>query len=89
MACHSLANILIYPRTSKNAHAGDQRSVVFTNDPYVRKFDSERVLCKLCEAWIPLGTDDNVQAVQVWMRHKSACLKSKTASTSSPSVSSS
>ena len=71
-----------YPTLRKTAAVGDQRNSVFTNDPYVRKFDSERVLCKLCESWISLGTDDSIQAVQTWVKHKTVCQQSKTPSTS-------
>lgn len=78
-----LVSVLIYSSCRKNLHVGDSRGAVFANDPYVRKFDSERVLCKVCEAWIPLGTENNMEAVQAWMRHKSACLQSKAPTTSS------
>lgn len=70
------------PPTRKNVNTGDQRSNAFANDPYVRKFDAERVLCKLCETWLSLGTNDTPQAVQTWMDHKLKCLQTKNASSS-------
>lgn len=53
---------------------------MFANDPYVRKFDAERVLCKMCETWVALGADDNAQAVRAWAKHKASCVQAKNAS---------
>ncbi|PSR82562.1 hypothetical protein PHLCEN_2v5995 [Hermanssonia centrifuga] len=73
-------------KKSKIHNAGEDRSTVFSNDHYVRKFDTERVLCKICETWIALGTDDNVLAVQMWMHHRSTCLQGRSPSTSASPV---
>ncbi|OBZ73750.1 hypothetical protein A0H81_06217 [Grifola frondosa] len=77
--------------SAKAAYPADDRSTLFANDPTVRKFDAERVLCKVCEKWIALGSDDNLAAVKTWMEHRATCQQDATngtiASTSNiPSV---
>ncbi|TCD68019.1 hypothetical protein EIP91_011630 [Steccherinum ochraceum] len=49
-------------RVAKNSHPGDDRSILFSGDPTVRKFDSERVQCRNCEEWITIGAGDNLGA---------------------------
>jgi hypothetical protein len=37
--------------------------------------DSERVLCKICDEWLAINSNDHVQAIQKWLQHRSACQK--------------
>ncbi|EMD39107.1 hypothetical protein CERSUDRAFT_112800 [Gelatoporia subvermispora B] len=69
-------------RLAKNAYPTDDRNTVLSADPYVRKFDAERVLCKVCEQWIPLGSEDHAQAMKNWNDHRAACQQDSTATPS-------
>ncbi|OCH96286.1 hypothetical protein OBBRIDRAFT_787362 [Obba rivulosa] len=60
-------------RLAKNAYPVDDRNSALSADPYVRKFDAERVLCKICEQWIPLGSEDHQQALKNWNDHRAVC----------------
>jgi hypothetical protein len=40
-------------------------------DPDVRKYDGERVLCKVCNNWISVGPEG--QAAQAWSQHRAQC----------------
>lgn len=51
----------------------DDRGVIFAADSNVRKFDSERVLCRNCEGWINIGVVDNEQATKIWQEHRGSC----------------
>ncbi|KZT69213.1 hypothetical protein DAEQUDRAFT_765543 [Daedalea quercina L-15889] len=51
----------------------DDRGAIFAADPNVRKFDSERVLCRNCEGWISIGVVDNQQASDIWQEHRASC----------------
>ncbi|KAI0954778.1 hypothetical protein AcW1_006564 [Taiwanofungus camphoratus] len=75
-------------RIAKNAYPAADRKAVFANDPNVRKFDAERVLCKTCETWIPLGSVDNSQAAKTWLEHRANCQsgQSDTSTTSTTAV---
>ncbi|KAI0075320.1 hypothetical protein K474DRAFT_1709125 [Panus rudis PR-1116 ss-1] len=61
-------------RNAKSGNPSDERSSVFAKDPYVRKFDTERVQCKNCEKWVSLGHSDNMTALQTWNQHRSSCV---------------
>ncbi|KAJ7027713.1 hypothetical protein C8F04DRAFT_1237980 [Mycena alexandri] len=60
---------------AKNVYALEERNAMFTKDPDVRKFDSERILCGMCDKWLSTPTDDHLGAVQVWVQHRAACQK--------------
>ncbi|KAH9951094.1 hypothetical protein B0H21DRAFT_855470 [Amylocystis lapponica] len=60
-------------RIAKNSYPADDRTSLFSTDPNVRKFDAERVLCRICENWVQLGSDDHNRAVKIWMEHRAAC----------------
>ncbi|KAI0675646.1 hypothetical protein C8Q78DRAFT_1005757 [Trametes maxima] len=60
-------------RVAKTARPADDRNAVFASDPNVKRFDNERVLCRVCEKWIPILTDNNAAAVKMWMQHRSSC----------------
>jgi len=51
----------------------DDRGAIFAADPNVRKFDSERVLCRNCEGWVSIGVVDNEQASSIWAEHRGSC----------------
>ncbi|KAF9073299.1 hypothetical protein BDP27DRAFT_1360483 [Rhodocollybia butyracea] len=61
--------------TNKNTYALDERNSLFSKDPDVRKFDAERVLCAVCDQWIPINPEDHLQAVQTWLTHRGECAK--------------
>ncbi|KAI0685888.1 hypothetical protein BC835DRAFT_1381716 [Cytidiella melzeri] len=71
--------------------SSDERSNLFSTDPQVREFDSQRVRCKICENWVSIAQEDNAQALQKWLDHRSACLLSRktTATPQAPPTSSS
>ncbi|KAN0109203.1 hypothetical protein V8E52_009531 [Russula decolorans] len=54
-----------------------------TADPDARKYDSGRVLCKVCNSWIFVGQES--QAAQAWSQHRAQC---RPASPSAPSAAS-
>ncbi|KAK0214849.1 hypothetical protein IW262DRAFT_1403324 [Armillaria fumosa] len=56
--------------TSKNTYALEQRNAAFSKDPDVRKFDAERVLCALCDCWVPVPVPDDRE---LWAQHRNAC----------------
>ncbi|KAJ7149962.1 hypothetical protein C8R46DRAFT_1008875 [Mycena filopes] len=64
---------------AKNVYALEERNAMFTKDPDVRKFDSERILCGMCDKWLSTPTDDHLGAVQVWVQHRAACQKTVSA----------
>ncbi|KAH9052305.1 hypothetical protein EDB87DRAFT_1724507, partial [Lactarius vividus] len=51
-------------------------------DPDVRKFDGERVLCKVCNSWISVGPEG--QAAQAWSQHRAQCRLASPATPPSP-----
>ncbi|CCM02636.1 uncharacterized protein FIBRA_04740 [Fibroporia radiculosa] len=60
-------------RVAKSAYPADDRKAVLSTDPAVRKYDAERALCNICEAWVPLGTGNDTQAIKKWLEHRSSC----------------
>ncbi|KAI0332675.1 hypothetical protein GY45DRAFT_1335357 [Cubamyces sp. BRFM 1775] len=60
-------------RVAKNAHPVDDRNAVLSSDPNVKRFDNERVLCRVCEKWISIATENNAAAIKMWMQHRSEC----------------
>ncbi|KAG6884293.1 hypothetical protein C0993_012405 [Termitomyces sp. T159_Od127] len=72
---------------SKNVYALDERNALFAKDPDVRKFDAERVLCNLCDSWIPLNPDNHLFAVQTWLQHRAACQQARPAPPAPPAPS--
>ncbi|KAI0630482.1 hypothetical protein C8Q77DRAFT_1219460 [Trametes polyzona] len=60
-------------RVAKNARPVDDRNAMFGSDPNIKRFDSERVLCRGCEKWVPVAADNNTAAIKMWMQHRSAC----------------
>ncbi|KAJ7734448.1 hypothetical protein B0H16DRAFT_1380722 [Mycena metata] len=73
---------------AKNVYALEERNAMFTKDPDVRKFDSERILCGMCDKWLTTPTDDHLGAVQVWVQHRAACQKTQQHPHSAPPSSS-
>ncbi|KAF5387181.1 hypothetical protein D9615_002151 [Tricholomella constricta] len=71
---------------SKNVYALDERNALLSKDPDVRKFDAERVLCNMCDAWIALNPENHLQAVQAWLQHRAACQTLRASFRSPPSV---
>lgn len=69
--------LMLSRRSSKNSAVSDGRSGLFATDPQVRKYDAERVLCKICETWIPLSPTDDAHAIQTWLQHRTTCLQSR------------
>ncbi|KAJ3743577.1 hypothetical protein DFH05DRAFT_1399971 [Lentinula detonsa] len=61
--------------SNKNTYALDERNSLFSKDPDVRKFDAERVLCAVCDRWVPINPEDHLQAVQTWLNHRGECAK--------------
>lgn len=59
--------------TARNPYAMAERTALLARDPDVRKFDAERLLCNLCDRWLPLPPDDHLAAVQSWLAHRAAC----------------
>lgn len=55
----------------------DDRSSLFLTDPQVREFDGKRALCKICDTWVSLGTEDDTRARQTWLDHRNQCLQSR------------
>lgn len=77
-------------KKTKNSSVNEGRKGLFSSDPQVRKFDSERVLCKICETWIQLSPDDDKAAMQTWLHHRTACLQNRpTSSNGAPASSTS
>lgn len=62
-------------RPYQNTSGLDQRNSVLLNDPDVRKFDAERVLCGICDRWVNLASESNAESLQKWFQHRSACQK--------------
>ncbi|KAI0085744.1 hypothetical protein BDY19DRAFT_1018610 [Irpex rosettiformis] len=62
--------------------ASDERSNLFSTDPQVREFESQRVRCKICDSWVSVAGEDNAQALQTWLAHRSRCLSSRRTPTS-------
>ncbi|KAH8104095.1 hypothetical protein BXZ70DRAFT_1005642 [Cristinia sonorae] len=73
-------------RVAKSSHSGDDRSVLFSTDPTVRKYDSDRVQCRTCEDWVHIGSSDSVTAMQRWIQHKSNCRHSAAPGPADPST---
>lgn len=61
---------------TKNGYALDERNALLAKDPDVRKFDAERILCNICDHWIPVSAENHSQAVHKWLQHRSTCQKS-------------
>ncbi|KAJ7732359.1 hypothetical protein DFH07DRAFT_871080 [Mycena maculata] len=57
-----------------NVYALGERNALFAKDPDVRKFDSERLLCGMCDKWLAMPPDD-LGAVQLWLQHRESCQK--------------
>ncbi|KAI0311788.1 hypothetical protein OF83DRAFT_720877 [Amylostereum chailletii] len=62
------------------------RDSALTSDPCVKKFDSDRVHCRYCSKWIPIGS--NAASVSTWTIHRDACqqLYAENSTDSVPSV---
>ena len=72
-------------RNTKNSYGLEERNSLLSKDPDVRKFDAERVLCNICDQWLPVSPENHMQAVQKWLQHRSVCQKSIAPSAPSPS----
>jgi len=70
----------------KGGYTMDERNSMFSKDPDVRKYDAERVLCRMCDQWIGLPIDDHLQAVQKWVQHRASCQKPPTSNEAAPPV---
>ncbi|KAH0836887.1 hypothetical protein J3R83DRAFT_8689 [Lanmaoa asiatica] len=60
---------------TKNSCGLEERNSLLSKDPDVRKFDAERVLCNVCDQWLPVSSENHMQAVQKWLQHRSVCQK--------------
>lgn len=69
---------------SKNIYALEERNKILSSDPYVRKYDAERVLCSICDVWLSLNADDHLQAIETWNHHRASCCKTSSSSPTSP-----
>ncbi|KIK95067.1 hypothetical protein PAXRUDRAFT_827372 [Paxillus rubicundulus Ve08.2h10] len=69
---------------TKNNYGLDERNSLLAKDSDVRKFDAERVLCNICDHWVPVSPDNHMQAVQKWLQHRATCQKAAGPSTSFP-----
>ncbi|KAH6903716.1 hypothetical protein BKA70DRAFT_1110631 [Coprinopsis sp. MPI-PUGE-AT-0042] len=58
---------------SKNAYALEERNNLFSQDPDIRKFDAERLLCNRCDQWLSVSPDDHTNAMQKWLHHRASC----------------
>ncbi|KAG5351096.1 hypothetical protein C0989_008004 [Termitomyces sp. Mn162] len=76
--------LLTLRSNSKNVYALEERNALFSKDPDVRKFDAERVLCNLCDNWLPLNPDNHLVAVQAWLQHRAACQHARPPPSASP-----
>lgn len=65
--------VCLLPNSTKTARPVDDRNAMFTSDPNIKRFDSERVLCRICEKWVSIVSENNAAAVKMWMQHRSAC----------------
>ncbi|KAG8221162.1 hypothetical protein J3R82DRAFT_2713 [Butyriboletus roseoflavus] len=70
--------------STKNSYGLEERNSLLSKDPDVRKFDAERVLCNICDQWLPVSSENHMQAVQKWLQHRSVCQKYVVQSTASP-----
>ncbi|THH16389.1 hypothetical protein EW146_g4237 [Bondarzewia mesenterica] len=66
------------------ASTHDEHRSPFSNDPDVKKFDSDRVHCRNCNKWIFVGSDDH--SVEVWQKHRSSCNQSAMSTSIVPNV---
>ncbi|TFK21655.1 hypothetical protein FA15DRAFT_69738 [Coprinopsis marcescibilis] len=71
---------------NKNAYALEERNNLFSQDPDIRKFDAERLLCGRCDQWLCVSADDHLLAVQKWLHHRASCTKNNPAGPSSRSM---
>jgi hypothetical protein len=49
------------------------RDTKLKSDQLVRKFDIERILCAMCDRWVPVSPTDHNSALATWETHKSNC----------------
>ena|ERR1700722_5542998 len=56
-------------------YALEERDAFLSKDPYVQKFDAERILCAICDRWISVSPDNHLDAVQGWLQHRAYCQK--------------
>jgi len=82
--------VIIYPYSTPRGpslptyySAKDAAPPFVVADPDARKYDGERVLCKVCNSWIFVGPLN--QAAQAWSQHRALC---RPASPSAPSAAS-
>jgi hypothetical protein len=71
-------------RNTKNSYGLEERNSLLSKDPDVRKFDAERILCNICDQWVPVSSENHMQAVQKWLQHRSVCQKYVGQSATSP-----
>ncbi|KAN0088339.1 hypothetical protein V8E55_005396 [Tylopilus felleus] len=69
---------------TKNSYGLEERNSLLSKDPDVRKFDAERILCNICDQWLPVSSENHMQAVQKWLQHRPACQKFAGQSATSP-----
>ncbi|KAF8553015.1 hypothetical protein OG21DRAFT_1311843 [Imleria badia] len=69
---------------TKNSYGLEERNSLLSKDPDVRKFDAERILCNICDQWVPVSSENHMQAVQKWLQHRSVCQKYVGQSATSP-----
>lgn len=51
----------------------EERNLILRNDSDVRQFDADRILCKICNAWVSVTTENHLHAIQMWVDHRDAC----------------
>ena len=62
-------------RTNQNVSALEERNTILSQDPHVRKFDSERILCDICDRWLHVHSSNHAEALRQWESHRTACQK--------------
>ncbi|KAF9472324.1 hypothetical protein BDN70DRAFT_489163 [Pholiota conissans] len=58
---------------TKNSYVLSERNSLFAQDPDVRKFHLECLLCNLCDRWLSLPPGERLSAVQRWISHRASC----------------
>ncbi|KAI0820269.1 hypothetical protein BC628DRAFT_1505971 [Trametes gibbosa] len=62
-------------RVAKNARPIplDEDVAEFKSDPRIKRFDSERVLCRVCDEWVPIVSENEAGAGELWRQHTAVC----------------
>lgn len=60
-------------RVPKNDTSVEYLNHMFSQDPAIRKYDSERVLCRVCDIWVQISASDYQQSIDIWFEHRAGC----------------